>query len=146
MLTYIANFFTKKYIAIIKDIIDKYPEIQGLATRSQIGEFIFTKKFLFLIDAVFSMQLVNIHTDVFNEIVFNPGYDTDNYKIIKKINPEAENILNELEESIKEFNKENGFEFFEVVLEKHLISDCGLYLSANLSDLEKYFKRYDQRV
>ena len=72
MLTYIANFFTKEYIAIIKDIMDKYPEIQGFAPRSQIGEFIFTKKFLFLIDAGFSMQLVNIHTDVFNEIVFNP--------------------------------------------------------------------------
>lgn len=143
MLTHIANFFTKEYIAIIKDILDKHQDVEGFSPRSQIGEFVFNEKFLFLIDAGFDMQLVNISTNVFNEIVFNAGYDTDLYKVVMKINPEAEKIVEELEEAIKEFNKKNGFEFFEVLTETHSISNCGIFLSASLSNLEEYFERHE---
>ena len=144
MLTYIANFFTKEYIAIVENILNKHSEVQGFSPRSQTGEFIFNEKFLFFIDAGFSMQLVNISTNVFNEVVFNPGYDNDSYKVVMKINPEGEKLVDELEEAIKEFNKKNGFEFFEVVTELHYFSNCGIFLSANLSSLEEYFERHGQ--
>ena len=144
MLILIANFLTKEYIAIIEEILNKHSEIQGFTPRSQIGEFVFNEKFLFFIDAGFSMQLVNISTNVFNEVVFNPGYDNDSYKVVMKINPEGEKLVDELEETIKEFNKKNGFEFFEVVTELHYFSNCGIFLSANLSSLEEYFERHGQ--
>ena len=38
MLTYIANFFTKEYIVIIKEILDKHSEIQGFIPRSQVWD------------------------------------------------------------------------------------------------------------
>ena len=144
MLTYIANFFTKEYIAIVENILNKHSEVQGFSPRSQTGEFIFNEKFLFIIDAGFDMKLVNIDTTVFNEIVFNAKYDNDLYKVVMKINPEAEELVNEIEEAIKEFNKKNGFEFFEVLTNIHSISNCGIFLSASLSNLEEYFERHEQ--
>lgn len=147
MLTSIANFFTKEYLEIAKNILNKHPDIKGFTIIPQVGEFVYTRNFLFLIDAAFSMKLVNVDINVFNEVVFNAGYDNDNgYKIIMKQNPEAEKLVDELEDAIKEFNKKNGFEFLETVTEIHSLSGNGLYLYASLNDLEEYFERHGQYV
>lgn len=139
MLMEIANFFTKDYLKIISDILDKNPDIKGFSTQSSIDKFIYNKQFLFL-DAAFTMKLVNIETNVFNEIVYNPGYDIDKYRVIMKHNPDARKLVNTLEDAIKSFNDEKGFTFLSIVTETHSISGCGSYLYADIPTLKNYFK------